>query len=66
MSLENGKLRKWIHPKRRVGRPRTNWAEETINEIGNITKKTNERFRYQDFDEDDEEMENLIKEHNVT
>ena len=66
VSFENGKLRKWIHPKRRVGRPRANWAEETINEIWNIIKRTNERFRYQDFNEDSEEMKQLIKEHDVT
>ena len=66
VSFENGKLRKWIHPKRRVGRPRANWAEETINEIWNIIKRTNERFRYQDFNEDNEEMKQLIKEHDVT
>ena len=53
-------------PKKKSRRPRANWAEETINEIWNIIKRTNERFRYQEFDEDNEEMKNLIKEHNVT
>ena len=38
-SVENGKLRKWVHKNRRVGRPRTNWTEETINELWDIIKR---------------------------
>ena len=30
VSFENGKLRKRIHDKRRAGRPRASWTEETI------------------------------------
>ena len=63
VSFENGKFRKWTHKNRRVGRPRMNWTEETINEIWNIVKRNNDRYRYTQFDEDNMEMINLIKEH---
>ena len=63
VSFENGKLRKWIHKNRRVGRPRMNWTEETVNDIWNIIKSNNNRFRYAQFDKDNQEMIDLIKEH---
>jgi hypothetical protein len=63
VSFENGKLRKWTHLNRRVGRPRMTWTEETITDIWNIVKRNNERFRYMQFDEDNIEMIELIKEH---
>ena len=63
VSFENGKLRKWIHKNRRVGRPRMNWTEETINEIWGIVKSNNERFRYTQFDENNQEMIDLVKAH---
>ena len=66
VSFENGKLRKWIHDKRRVGRPRANWTEETIKEIWNAVKKNNDRFKYKQFDENNEEMIELIKSFEVT
>ena len=65
-SFENGKLRKWIHKNRRVGRPRMNWTEETVREIWDIVKRNNERFRYRQFDENNQEMIDLIKEHQET
>ena len=52
VSFENGKFRKWIHKNRRVGKPRMNWTEETINEIWDLVKRNNERFRYTQFDEE--------------
>ena len=61
VSFENNKLRKWVHNKRRVGRPRANWTEETIKEIGNAVKRNNERFRFQAFDENNNDMIELIK-----
>ena len=60
-SFENNKLRRWTHDKRRVGRPRANWTEETIKEIWNAVKRTNERFRFQAFDENNNDMIELIK-----
>ena len=39
VSFENGKLRKWIHSNRRVGRPKMNWTEESIREIWDIVKR---------------------------
>ena len=63
VSFENNKLRKWTHPKRRSGRPRANWTEETIKEIWNIVKRNNENHRYQEFDENNEEMIEAIKQH---
>ena len=61
VSFENGKFRNWIHSNRRVGRPRMNWTEETINEIWDLVKRNNERFRYTQFDENYQEMIDLIK-----
>ena len=46
---------------KRVGRPRASWTEETIKEIWNAVKRTNERFRFQAFDENNNEMIELIK-----
>ena len=63
VSFENGKFTKWIHKNRRVGRPRMNWTQETINEIWNLVKRNNDRFRYTQFDEENQEMVNLIKTH---
>ena len=40
-----------------------NWTEETINEIWNIVKRNNERYRFAQFDEDNQEMIDLIKAH---
>ena len=65
VSFENGKFRKWIHTNRRVGRPRMNWTEETINEIWDIVKRNNDRFRYTQFDENNQEMIDLIKSHTI-
>ena len=39
VSFENGKLRKWTHTNRRVGRPRMNWTEEAITDIWNMVKE---------------------------
>jgi len=68
VSFQNGKLRKWEHSNKRVGRPRMNWTEETIKEIWDIVKRKNEneRFRYEQFNEDNQEMINLIKTHTET
>ena len=33
VSFENGKLRKWVHKNRRVGRPRFKWVTETIKDM---------------------------------
>ena len=63
VSFENGKLRKWIHTNRRVGRPRMNWTEETITDIWSMVKRNNEHYRYMQFDEDNENMIELIKAH---
>ena len=63
VSFENGKLRKWIHKNRRVGRPRMNWTEQSINEIWDIVKRNNTTFRYTQFNEDNQEMIDLVKAH---
>ena len=63
VSFENGKLRKWIHKNRRVGRPRMNWTEETINDLWDIIKRNNIRFRYTQFNDENQEMIDLIKAH---
>ena len=61
VSFENGKFIKWIHTKRRVGRPRMNWTEETVNEIWDILKINHEGFRYTQFDENNEQMKDIMK-----
>ena len=66
VSFENNKLRKWTHNKRRVGRPRANWTEETIKEIWDILKRNHERFKYKEFDDENEEIKELIKNFEVT
>ena len=40
-----------------------NWTEETVNDIWNIIKSNNNRFRHAQFDEDNQKMIDLIKEH---
>ena len=57
----NQKLRKWIHHGRRVGRPRLNWAEETIKELWDYLKKDTDRFKYTAFDDSNEEIMETLK-----
>ena len=61
VSFDNGKLRRWTHENRRVGRPRANWTEETIKEIWEIVKRNHEIYKYRQFDENNEEMKEMIK-----
>jgi len=63
ISFHGGKLRKWVHPNRRVGRPRLNWTEETIKDIWDHIKKDDSRYRYTAFDGDDENIINMIRTH---
>ena len=65
-TFENNKIRKWIHDKRRVGRPRANWTEETIREIWDAVKKNNITYKYKPFDEDNNTMIQMMKEFEVT
>ena len=59
-SFEHGTLRKWIHTKRMVGRPRMNWTEETVNETWDILERNHEGFRYTQFDKHNEQMTDMI------
>ena len=61
----NGKrLRKWIHHGRRVGRPRMNWAEETVKELwDDIKKDMTGLIRFMAFDDSNELIMDIIKEH---
>ena len=61
ISFQNTKLKKWIHPNRRSGRPRLSWTEETIKEIWEHIKQTNDRFKYTAFNENNEEHITQIK-----
>ena len=61
VSFENGRFRKWMHTDRRVGRPRMNWTEESINEIWDVVKRNSNRFRYAKFDEENQENMALAK-----
>ena len=64
--FENDKIRKLIHDKRRVGRPRPNWTEETIREIWDAVKKNNITYKYKLFDADNNTMIQMMKEFEVT
>jgi len=66
VSFDNSKLRKWTHDKRRVGRPRANWTEETIKEIWDIVKKNHTDLKFSTFVEDSERMTQLIKDFEAT
>ena len=58
------RLRKWIHNGRRVGRPRMNWAEETVKELwDDIKKKMPGLIKYMAFDDSNELIMDIIKEH---
>ena len=61
VSFAEGRLRKRIHPNRRVGRPRMNGTEETIKEIWDYLKKDDQRYKYTAFDENSVEQMNHIK-----
>ena len=55
VTFDGNKLRKWVHPNRRVGRPRMNWTEETIREIWDHLQIDDERYKYVAFDANNEE-----------
>ena len=57
----DGQLIKWTHLNRRVGRPRANWTEETLYEIWEIIKRTNQTFRFTPFDHANAEIREAIK-----
>ena len=61
VSFASNTLRKWVHPNRRVGRPRMNWTEETVKEIWDHLKKDHDTHRYTAFDGNNEDIINLIK-----
>ena len=63
----NGKrLRKWVHNGRRVGRPRMNWAEETIKEVWAYIKKDMAGLKYMASDDTNNTIMERIKEHAKT
>jgi len=61
ITFNGSKLRKWIHPNRRVGRPRMNWTEETVREVWDHLKKDTERYRFTAFNEDNEEIMETLR-----
>ena len=40
-----------------------NWTEEAIQKIWDIVKRNIERYRYSQFDEENQEMTEMIKNH---
>ena len=68
ISFQGNLLRKWIHDKRRSGRPRMNWTEETIKEIWDHIKKHegNETDRFTPFSSNSEYIINKIHEHAIS
>ena len=64
ITFNGNRLRKWIHNGRRVGRPRLNWAEETVKELwDHIKKEMTGLIRYAPFDDSNELIMDMIKEH---
>ena len=41
ITFQGNRLGCWVHPNRRVGRPRLNWTEETIKEIWETLRNAN-------------------------
>ena len=63
ITFRDKKLNCWIHPNRRVGRPRMNWTEETIKEIWVQIQKEDQLYRHIDLDTNDEGMVAKIKQY---
>ena len=64
ISSNGTRLRKWIHNGRRVGRPRMNWAEETVKELwDHIKKEMTGLIRFMAFDDSNDMIMDIIKEH---
>ena len=64
ITFNGNRLRKWIHNGRRVGRPRMNWAEEAVKELwDHIKKEMTGLIRYMAFDDSNELIMDIIKEH---
>jgi hypothetical protein len=64
ITFNGERLRKWIHNGRRVGRPRMNWAEETVKELwDHIKKDMTGLTRFMAFDDSNELIMDIIKEH---
>ena len=52
ITFNGNKFRKWIHNGRRVGRPRMNWAEETVKELwDHIKREMTGLLRFMEFDD---------------
>ena len=64
ITFNGNRLRKWIHNGRRVGRPRMNGAEEIVKEPwDHIKKEMTGLIRYMAFDDSNELIMDIIKEH---
>ena len=63
VSFQGNKLRKWVHNRRRVGRPRAKWAEETVAEVWDHIKKDNAEYRFTAFNGEREDIIELIQKH---
>ena len=61
VSFQGSKLRKWVHNKRRAGRPRLSWTEETAKEIWDYIKKYNPGYRLTAFNGEKEDIIELIR-----
>ena len=64
ITFNGNRLRKWIHNGRRVGRPRMNWAEETVKELwDHIKREMTGLIRFMAFDDSNDIIMDIIKEH---
>ena len=61
ITFQGDKLRKWTHANRRVGQPRLNWTKETIQEIWQHIRKTDDRYKHKAFNGEDDEIIQTIK-----
>ena len=64
ITFNGNRLGKWTHNGRRAGRPRMNWAEETVKELWDHTKKEFTGLaRFMAFDDPNDLIMDIIKEH---
>ena len=56
-------LAKWIHENRRVGKPRQTLAETTIEEIWELVRQIDNRYRYTSFDPNNNRKVERLKEY---
>ena len=64
ITFNGNRFRKWIHNGRRAGRPRMNWAEATVKELWDHSKREMAGLRrFMAFDDSSDLVMDIIREH---